>query len=86
MLALGSIFLATLLIAALVIWVYRLLFGVQNYEGSTAARRRVGGSMKLGAQQGYITLGRKSQKASPKAKARPGLRVSGNANKVPWGW
>ncbi len=86
MLALVSIFLATFAIAALVIWVYRLLFGVQSYEGSTASRKRVGGSMKANAQQGYIALGRKSLKASPKAKTRSGLRVSNNGNKVPWGW
>lgn len=86
MLALVSIFLVTFAIAALVMWVYRLLFGAQSYEGSTASRKRVGGSMKANAQEGYITSGLKSLKASPKAKKRSDLRVSNNGNKVPWGW
>jgi len=89
-------FLAAFVVAALVIWLHRMFFGVQNYEGKTVLKKRSGGSMKLGAQQGYISLGRKSEKASRKtqskpAKAKPvkaklGSRVASGGNKVPWGW
>ncbi len=76
MLALVSIFLGTFAVAAFVIWVYRSLFGVQNYEGSNAAKKRSGGSMKLGAKQ----------KTSGKVKARVGKRITNGRDSVPWGW
>ena len=91
MLTLVSLFLATFLVAALVIWLYRMFFGVQNYDSKAISKKRSRSSMKLGAQQGYVSLARKSQKGSrsangAKVKAKPGLRVASGGNKVPWGW
>ena len=87
MLALVSLFLATFVVASIVIWLYRMFFGVQNYEGSTVMRNRSGSTMKLSSQQGYISLSRKSAKDVRKKKAQPkNVRVASGANKVPWGW
>lgn len=90
MLALVSMFLATFVISAIVIWVYRIFFGVQNYEGRTVGKKRAGGTMKLSAQQGYISLRRKSDKQTRRSSARTvkpkARRVAAGGNKVPWGW
>lgn len=86
MLALVSLFIATFLVAVCAIWLYRVVFGVQNYQSSTVGRRRSANSMKLSAQQGYISLKRKSAKKGRSSKVRPNMRAANGANKVPWGW
>ena len=88
MLALVSIFLATIVIAAALVWLHRTFFGVQNYNSKAIAKNRSRGSMKLGAQQGQISLGRQPKKSSRNAKvnAKSGVRVASGGNKVPWGW
>lgn len=92
MLALVTMFLLAFMIAAAAIWLYRLVFGVQNYQGSTVGRKRGGGTMTLRAQKGFLSLKRKAAKPSRSAKssrtvkARPKLSAASGKNKVPWGW
>ena len=83
MLALVTIFLATLLISTVAIWLYRTVSGWKGFNQAVVARRGPVVRMKLRAQQGYISL-----IASPsKQKARPvRLRRSTGTIKAPWGW
>jgi hypothetical protein len=83
MLALVTIFLATLLISAFTIWLYRTVSGLKGFNTAVVARRGPAVRMKLRAQQGYISL-----IASPSTqKARPvRLRRSTGTIKAPWGW
>ena len=83
MLALVIIFLTTLLISVVTIWLYRTVAGWKGFNQAVVARRGPVVRMKLRAQQGYISL-----IASPsKQKARPvRLRRSTGTIKAPWGW
>jgi len=82
MLALVTIFLATLLISAVTVWLYRTVSGWKGFNKAVVARRGPAVRMKLRAQQGYISL-----IASPSQKARPvRLRRSTGTIKAPWGW
>jgi len=77
MLALVIIFLATLLIAILTIWLYRAISG---WTGSQVAEH---GAMLGGKQEGYISR----LTAPPEQKARPvKLRNSAASIRAPWGW
>jgi hypothetical protein len=80
MLALVTIFLATLLISTVVIWLYRTVSGWKGFNQAVVARRGPVVRMKLRAQQGYISL-IASQKAKPVR-----LRRSTGTIKAPWGW
>lgn len=80
MLALGTIFLATLLISVVSVWLYRTVAGWKGFHKAVIVRRGPTVRMKLRAQQGYISL-----IAAPKA--RPvRLRRSTGTIKAPWGW
>lgn len=86
MLTLVTLFLVTLVVATAVIWVYRLMFGVQNYESGTAGKKRGDGSVRLRSQRGYVSLKHKSEKPARTLKGRPELSPASGKNKVPWGW
>ena len=80
MLALVTIFLATLLISTVVIWLYRTVTGWKGFNQAVVARRGPAVRMKLRAQQGYISL-------IASKKARPvRLPRSTGTIKAPWGW
>jgi hypothetical protein len=80
MLALVTIFLATLLISTAAIWLYRSVTGLKLFNQAVVARRGPAVRMKLRAQQGYISL-------IASKKARPvRLRRSTAVIKAPWGW
>ena len=80
MLALVTIFLATLLISLVAIWMYRTVAGWKGFNQAVVARRGPAVRMKLRAQQGYISL-IASQKARPVRLPR-----STGTIKAPWGW
>ena len=83
MLALVTIFLATLLISLVAIWMYRTVAGWKGFNQAVVARRGPAVRMKLRAQQGYISL----ISAASNKKARPvRLRRSTGTIKAPWGW
>jgi hypothetical protein len=87
MLALVTIFLATLLIAAATIWLYRSLAGWQGFKhsvGVPGVQRPTGSKagLKLSAQQGFISLFGSSKEAVRNKR----LRSPKNGIKAPWGW
>ena len=91
MLALITLFLAALLVAVCSIWLYRAMFGAQNYQSSTISKVRRINSKKSGKKQGFFSLKRKSAKKAQSSetrasKARPPFRTVNGGNKVPWGW
>jgi len=83
MLALVTIFLATLLISVVAIWLYRTVTGWKGFNQAVVARRGPAVRMKLRAQQGYISL--ISAPSLQKAKTVR-LRRSTGTIKAPWGW
>jgi len=84
MLALIIIFLATLLIAATTIWLYRSLAGWQGFKGRVSLQQPKSSKagLKLSAQQGFIALFA-SSKETVKHKR---LRSPRHGIKAPWGW
>lgn len=84
MLALVIIFLATLLISVVTIWLYRTVTSWKGFNNTAVvARRGPAVRMKLKAQQGYISL----ISAPSLQKAKPvRLRRSTGTIKAPWGW
>jgi len=85
MLALVTIFVATFLIAALAIWVYRLLFRWTHRNTAVVGRQRRS-VMKLSAQQGYISLIPGFTKPANQPVRRVVLNKSKGGLKAPWGW
>ena len=92
MLALVTMFLLAFMVAVAAIWLYRQVFGVQNYEGRTVGGKRGGNTVTLAAKKGFFSFKRKTAKPSRTArssrtiKARPKLSPASGKNKVPWGW
>ena len=83
MLALVTIFLATLLISVVSIWLYRTVSGWKGFNQTVVVRRGPTMRMKLSAQQGYISL----MTAPSQQKTRPArLRRHTGTIKAPWGW
>ena len=85
MLALITIFLATLLIATTTIWLYRSLAGWQGFKGGVSSVQRPKGSkagLKLSAQQGFIALFASSKETVRNKR----LRSPKHGIKAPWGW
>lgn len=85
MLGLVTIFLATFLIAALAVWLYRLIFG-WSYRKIAVVGRQQRSMMKLSAQQGYISLIPKSLESARQPVRRVVLNRSRGGLKAPWGW
>ncbi len=86
MLALVTLFLATFLVAAIAIWLYRLIFSWTGINYRLVGRPRTTMMMKLGAQQGYITLAPKSNKVFQQPARVVRLRTVRGGVKAPWGW
>jgi hypothetical protein len=82
MLTLASIFLVTLMISVTVIWVYRKISGWDGFSGALVGRPQPAKRMKIGTQQGFISLQRKSNKR-PKSVMLRGRKI---VVKTPWGW
>jgi len=97
MLALVTIFLATLLISMAAIWLYRAVAGWQGFSTTVVARRSKTIKMRLKPQQGFITLltptrSKAKTKRVKSTRSRSGratpvrLRGATGAIKAPWGW
>ena len=82
MLALVAIFLVTLMISVTTIWLYRKVSGWYGFSKTLVSRPQPVMRMKIGAQQGFVSLERKSNR---KAKTVM-LRGRRRAVKTPWGW
>ncbi len=83
MLELVTIFLATLLISTIAIWIFRTVSGLTVFKKTVVGRPKTKTTMKmkLRAQQGYISL------IAPKQEVRSiKLRRSTGTIKAPWGW
>ena len=82
MLALVAIFLVTIIVSATAIWAYRKLSerhgSTETFVGRPQSRTRV----KIGAQQGFISLLTKRRKKSKNVM----LRSPVGKIKTPWGW
>ena len=84
MLALVTIFVATLLIAATTIWMYRSLAGRQGFRRNVQTQKgKNTAGMKLRVQQeGFISLFYTSHKNARNKR----LRSPKDGIKAPWGW
>ena len=82
MLALVTIFLFTLLLAAVVIWAYRSIAGWHGFKQNILGRSGPTMKMTVRAQQGFITLNPKSQARVRKL----GVRSPKGGIRSPWGW
>ena len=82
MLALVTIFLTTLIVAAAAVWLYRSISSWQGFKRTMVRRRMPAVRMKINAQQGYIWLVQPSRKASMRTRSRD---FDGDI-KAPWGW
>jgi len=82
MLALVSIFLVTVIVSAAAIWVYRKLSLWHGFTDTLVGRPQSTRRMKIGTQQGFISLDTKRGKNPKNFKLRS---PKGNIKK-PWGW
>lgn len=84
MLALVSLFLATLLIALTTIWLYRSLAGWQGFrrDVSASSSKDSGVGFKPGSQKGFTSLFVSSREMV----RNKTLRSPKNGIKAPWGW
>jgi hypothetical protein len=99
MLALVTIFLVTILISLVAVWIYRKLFAWEGSSSVVAARRGKTAKMKLKPQRGFVSLfksskakkptsrGHSSRASSSRARVKPArLRQTAGTIKAPWGW
>ena len=86
MLELAAIFIATLSISALTIQLYRLIFGWHGYSYTLIGRPRTTIMMKIGAQQGYLTLSPQAQMGSGEKIRFVSLDTGRRGLRSPWGW
>ncbi len=82
MLALVMIFLVTLIVSVTIIWLYRKISGWDGFSEALVGRPQPAVRMKIGTQQGFISLQKKTDK-KPKTVMLRGRRI---AVKTPWGW
>ena len=83
MLALVTIFVATLLIATTTIWIYRSLAGWQGFKRNAHTQKvKNTAGMKLGVQQGFISMFSTSYGNARNRR----LRSPKGGIKAPWGW
>lgn len=82
MLELVTIFLATLLISAISVRLYRFMSGWKGFNQTVVGRRNSSVRMTLRAQQGYISW----MPLSPAETKKIRLRRSKCNIKAPWGW
>ena len=82
MLALTSMFLVTIIVSASSVWLYRKLSVWHGSTGTLVGRPQSTTRMKIGAQQGFISLVPERGKRSRNIK----LRSPKGKVKTPWGW
>jgi len=82
MLALSTIFLVTIIVSATAIWVYRKLSVWRGFTETFVGRPRSRTRMKIGAQQGFISLLSKRRRKSKNVI----LRSPVGKIETPWGW
>jgi cytochrome c oxidase assembly protein Cox11 len=82
MFELVAIFLATFLIAAASVWLYRLIAGRKGFNQAVVTRRSTTAKMKLRAQQGFISLIPAKEQRAKSVR----LRNSTGSIRAPWGW
>ena len=82
MLTLVTIFLTTLIVALVAVWLYRSISSWQGFKRTVIRQRTTSVRMKLSAQQGYISLIQPSRKAAMRTRSRD----SDSDVKAPWGW
>jgi len=82
MLALVAIFLVTLIASTIAVWLYRQMSGWHGFTRTLVGRPASTTRMKIGLQQGFISLYSASTKQAKHVK----LRGPRGAIKTPWGW
>jgi hypothetical protein len=82
MLALASMFLVTIIVSASAIWLYRKLSVGHGFTKTLVGRPQSTTRMKIGAQQGFISLVPKRREKSKNVI----LRSPKGKVKTPWGW
>lgn len=82
MLALVFIFLVTVIMSATAVWIYRKVSGWHGLTQTVMGRPQSSRRMKIGAQQGFISLAPKRGDISRNIK----LRNSNRNIDAPWGW
>jgi len=86
MLALAIIFLATLMVAAAAVWLYRLLFCWPYQEEHVVGRQHELFEIKLRPQQGYVYLLPREIKALERLGRSFNFFSASGGIKAPWGW
>ena len=82
MLALVAIFLVTIIVSALAVWIHRKLAGRHGFAKKLVGRPKSRKRMRVGTQHGFISLVSKREKKSKTVTLR-----SANKNiETPWGW
>jgi hypothetical protein len=82
MLALVIIFLTTLLIATIVVWIYRAISDWYGLNQTVFGRFGTTMQMEISAQQGFITLNPVRRESVRRIR----LRSPKGGLKAPWGW
>lgn len=90
MLALGAIFLVTLIASAIAVWVYRKISGWHGFTTTVVGRPRSAAKKKIGLQHGFVQLTAKHKgQATAKSRGQTRLirqRAPRGGYKAPWGW
>ena len=82
MLAIITIFLFSVLTAAIAIWLYRRASGWQGFNHTLVGRTGTRARAKMGVQQGFISLKSTRRERAKTVKHRSPK----GAIKAPWGW
>jgi len=82
MLALATIFLITCALSATAVWLYRRISSWQGFNQALVGRPGQTNRMKIGLQQGFISMAPQSRSQAKNVK----LRRARGAIKKPWGW
>jgi len=82
MLALTAIFLLTLTVSFVAVWLYRRISGWHGFTHTLVGRSRPATRMKIGLQQGFISM---VPNTAGRAK-HVRLRTPKGGFKTPWGW
>lgn len=82
MLALAAIFLITCTLSAAAVWLYRRISGWQGFNHALVGRPGQTNRMKIGLQQGFISLTPQSGSRAKNVK----VHHARGAIKKPWGW
>jgi hypothetical protein len=82
MLALATIFLITFAVSAATVWLYRRISGWHGFTESLVGSSRPVNKMKIGLQQGFISMALRSGEQARSVR----LRSPRGGIKTPWGW